>query len=813
MKEKNMQNKSIEIKKSQEKKTRAKGITLIALVVTVVILLILAGISINLVLGENGIISKAQESKLKSDNATVSDSLKMMIARYSIDDMGEGKTDVLARLNSDGITDANDVINVPVLVGKKLGTGNGSGTSDVYVIEDNKLYYYDKKGEKTDLGDIANLQFSGDKQESGIFVITSDGTVYMKDRQSGFYINEHERSTKEVIIPSEINGIKVKKLGDYMFCNYHSLESVGIPDGITEIGNGVFYGCWEIANIVIPDNVKSIGKEAFLDCKKLTSVIIPDGVTSIGNFAFTGCSGLENIKMPENIQYVGDFAFEGTKWLKTLPEGLLYFGNILYAYNGEIPQGTTIEIKDGVTRINGEAFSNQKGLIAIKIPDSVKNIGESAFRGCSGLTSIKISDSVKNIGRSAFWGCSELTSIKIPDSVTSIGEYAFANCTKLASIIIPENIKDLNVNVFEGTAYLNNPGAIYIGNTLYKYNDYEGGISLTIKDGIEKIDQGIFSNCEYLTSIIMPDTVTEVASYAFRNCINLSSVKLSSNINEISNYTFSGCTSLNSIAIPENVVSILDSAFESCTSLTNIKIPAKVESIGNNAFKDCTSLSEITFLSDNIDYIDSTAFDNTAWLNNQNDGVVYIGKLLYCYKGEMPSNTTITVKDGTETIADGVFDEKEELVGVVLPNSVKKIGSGAFYGCPNLSSINIPDSVEYVGNQAFQGTAWLNNQNDGVVYIGKILYCYKGEMPSNTTITVKEGTTSIAGICFAECTNLISITIPKSVTYIGMGAFFMCDNLKTINYKGSKEDWNNITIEIQAPDGSGITATINYNYK
>lgn len=388
MKEKNMQNKSIEIEKSQEKKTRAKGITLIALVVTVVILLILAGISITLVLSENGIISKAQESRLKSNNATVSDSLKMMIARYSIDDMGEGKTDVLARLNSDGITDANDVINVPVLVGKKLGTGNGSGTSDVYVIEDNKLYYYDKKGEKTDLGDIDNLQFSGDKQESGIFTITSDGTVYMKDRQSGFYTDKHEHSTKEVIIPSEINGIKVKKLGDYMFCNYNSLESVGIPDGITEIGNGVFCGCWEIANIVIPDNVKSIGKEAFSECKKLTSVVIPDGVASIGDRAFTECSDLENIKMSKNIQYVGDFAFEGTKWLNNQNDGVVYIGKTLYCYKGEMPSNTTITVKEGTTNISGLCFEGCTNLASITIPKSVTYIGMGAFFMCDNLKTI-----------------------------------------------------------------------------------------------------------------------------------------------------------------------------------------------------------------------------------------------------------------------------------------------------------------------------------------------------------------------------------------------------------------------------------------
>ena len=50
-----------------------KGITLVALVVTIVVLLILAGVSINLVLGDNGIISKAQEGKTKSAEASEND--------------------------------------------------------------------------------------------------------------------------------------------------------------------------------------------------------------------------------------------------------------------------------------------------------------------------------------------------------------------------------------------------------------------------------------------------------------------------------------------------------------------------------------------------------------------------------------------------------------------------------------------------------------------------------------------------------------------------------------------------------------------
>ena len=52
------------------KKTRQSGITLVALVVTIVVLLILAGVSISLVLGQNGLIANAKEAREKTKNAT-----------------------------------------------------------------------------------------------------------------------------------------------------------------------------------------------------------------------------------------------------------------------------------------------------------------------------------------------------------------------------------------------------------------------------------------------------------------------------------------------------------------------------------------------------------------------------------------------------------------------------------------------------------------------------------------------------------------------------------------------------------------------
>lgn len=206
---------------------------------------------------------------------------------------------------------------------------------------------------------------------------------------------------------------------------------------------------------------------------------------------------------------------------------------------------------------------------------------------------------------------------------------------------------------------------------------------------------------------------------------------------------------------------------ENYSGLTSVVIPQsvtyngttyRVTSIGNYAFEGCSSLTSVT-IPDDVTRIGGQAFSSTPWYDNQPDGVVYIGRVLYKYKGIMPQGTNIVVKEGTTSISGGAF-------------------STPFDDCRGLISITIPNSVTDIGKHAFSGTSWYDNQPDGVVYVGKVVYEYKGTVPQGTNIVIKEGTISISSEAFYWCGDgNVSITIPNSVINIGCDAFWKVANI------------------------------------
>ena len=99
-------------------------------------------------------------------------------------------------------------------------------------------------------------------------------------------------------------------------------------------------------------------------------------------------------------------------------------------------------------------------------------------------------------------------------------------------------------------------------------------------------------------------------------------------------------------------------------------------------------------------------------------------------------------------ISDAGFSGCKNITSITIPATVKVIASNAFYNCTNLEKIIILGEIESVGYEIVVGTKWLENQPEGFVYLDDICVDYKGEVPENSDLIVKEGTRIIAPSIF-----------------------------------------------------------------
>lgn len=167
-----------------------------------------------------------------------------------------------------------------------------------------------------------------------------------------------------------------------------------IPDSVTRILNGAFFGCSNFTAVTIPEKVKNIETSTFFGCSGLTSITIPKGVTNIGDWAFNNCDNLSDVY----------YAGTQTQWQT------INIGN-----NNDYLLEATIHYN-----VTPDFF----------LPDSLTEIDEEAFAGCA-FHVVQLPEETASIGKRAFADCPNLTFIYIPNETISIDEYAFDNANDL----------------------------------------------------------------------------------------------------------------------------------------------------------------------------------------------------------------------------------------------------------------------------------------------------------------------------------------------------------------------------------------------
>ena len=697
---------------------------------------------------------------------------------------------------------------------------NNSPVRLVYHFEDGRLIYPCSRGLASAKGYFTKWNSRYGSSWGG-YGLDENGTpkpvfTYSLDDDRNATITGYTGNVSALVIPDEIDGHKVVKLGNGVFKKHQEIVSVQIPDLITSIGVSAFRDCSNLENVNLPKNLISIGNRAFVRCTKIGKINLPKSLMEVDTYGinwwypFDGCSNLKEIEFEEGITQIptGIFGNTGLENVK-MPDTVTSIGERSFADCTNLQE---VKISDTVTSIGVESFTDCANLEKVNLSKNLKSIGNRAFAkcikiekinlpksltevdtyginwwypfdGCSnlkeiefeegitqiptgifgntGLENVKMPDTVTSIGERSFADCTNLQEVKISDTVTSIGVESFTDCANLEKVNLSKNLKSIGNRAFAKCIKIekiNLPKSLtevdtYGINWWYPFDGCSNLKEIEFEEGITQIPTGIFGNTG-LENVKMPDTVTSIGERSFADCTKLEKIIFSEKIETINGRAFAGCTSLKSISLPDSITSMGTEIFEGCTSLSSVKLPNKCVNITSSTFEGCTSLTEIT-LPDTVTTIQDHAFKNCTALK------------------------TINWSKSITDIQSYAFENCDALAKLAIPNTVTNIGTGAFYDCGGLTDIAVPNSVKSLGSRAFENCDALAKVSisDSVTSMGeKVFY----DCDALTDVKLGTGITQIPTSCFEHCDVLPSVVLPYRVSKVGDNAFKNCVALTEI---------------------------------
>ncbi len=536
--------------------------------------------------------------------------------------------------------------------------------------------------------------------------ITSGDYLYSAISQDSVCIEGYTGSDEKLVIPDEIDGMKVTKINRSAFETCMA-ESIHIPASVTYISaENPFLLCTNLEEITIDEDNEDYTSEdgilyskdkkqilCYPQAKKGDSFAVPEGVEEIGIAAFCQTS-LKEISFPKSVTTLDRHSVSSN------------------------PAITSIDLSGtSVDYIGDMAFSYCEALTEIKFPDTLLEIGGASFAGCTAMTEITFPDSLLAIGQNAF-AATGLTEVTIPASVTDIGYCAFGYNENL------EPNEDFTIIGAAGSAaqvYATDADADfgYANNFIFK--TLEQAETENSLGDLESIPFGDFGYAEvdgeaYITACTSVDSVVEVPSSInglpvtciyggafFQN--GATKIVLPDTLKTIETLAFYMCTNLTEITVPDGVTEIKDSAFDSCMSLESITIPGTCGTIGKEIFFGCTALEEIT--------VSNAEGGNYC----SEDGVLYSKdkSVLIAYPAAKPDKKFKAPSELREilqsafsscayleeadistasVIGEYAFENCQALTRVKFAKDIEKIDAYAFYNCLSLMSVRLYNADE-----------------------------------------------------------------------------------------------------------------------
>lgn len=464
-------------------------------------------------------------------------------------------------------------------------------------------------------------------------------------------------------------------------------------------------------------------------------------------------SGLTGVSIPNTVKYIYACSFDNCTNLKsvTIPNSVTILGTY---YNGGAFQGCTsltdVTIGNSVKIIGANAFYNCPSLMNVDIPNTVKIIDQYAFAG-SGLTSVTIPNSVTTIGKKAFCECRNLRSVTLGNSIEEIEAYAFYN-TNINRIYVNDLEAYCRIKYGDEAAnplfighrlFLNNQEItnLTIPNTITSINDYafsgfSGMSSLAIPKSVTSIGRGAFSYGTGLTSALIGDTISDdgeamiIGPYAFIGCSSLKDLTIGNSVSIIGSQAFSQCSNLSSLTLPNSIKEIGGYAFSACSNLMNINMPQSVTSIGEAAFSGCNNLKR-------VDIKDLGAWCRISFGGFSSNPCEY-SKKLYLNGEEI---IDLIIPNTVTTINSLAFYFCKGLKSVKISNSVLDIEAYAFGYCSGLTDLTLGNSVAYIRQKAFSGCNALSSIYSKSEIAPSMDYtnCFSNSAYNNATVYVPVG--------------------------------------------------------------------------